>query len=855
MLMSGIAAANPANQSALEKHFGDLFTGQLQKCSLCHVSDHGQGAGSLDEFPHNPFGDAIRAAGDRLIDEGAEDSIPDRMKLIAAEDADKDGVTNLVEILLGSMPGLADDVPDSKTLAKQSDLLAKYDARLNRYPWRPFRQVVRPSVPTERGVPEGSGDWGHNPIDAFVAAKHLEQGLQPMGEASAEQLIRRVYLDLIGLSPSADEIREFVAAYSHDKIAYDRLVDRLLEHPAYGERWGRHWMDVWRYSDWAGYKQALRDSQRHIWHWRDWIVESLNDDKGYDRMVMQMLAADEMQVAESELRATGYLARNYFANRDQWMDNVVKHTSQAFLGITLGCAKCHDHMDDPFEQTEYYAMRAVFEPYQVRTDRVPGELDIANDGIPRVYDQTLSAKTFVFNRGDERFPIKDEPVAPAAPETLGGRLAVSPVTLTRDATRPASRPFVIRDLLAVAENKIQASRGDQQRFAAEKALEALQAELDLEQRVDAGLAKSSEQWKEAAKTILVLQREAEKAAAEWALQQAQTKLSSADAVLKKAESQKQAAAIKKAKTAQAAATKAAQAAQARLDKAVEESNQEVTTKFSARPQTVYPEQSSGRRLALARWIVAPENPLAARVAMNHIWLRHFGRAIVPTVNDFGLGGRPPTHPALLDWLAAELMDSDWSMKRMHRLIVTSATYRLSSSSDQANQSIDPDNESYWRGPNRRMEGEIVRDNLLHLAGRMDRSMGGPDIDHNLAQQSPRRSIYLRHAHEKLVEFVQIFDGPAVSECYSRETSIQPHQALALANSKLSVDAADAIVKQLSADDLNNDAFIQRSFLKILGRTPTSDELAACSEFLDQGQQPRKNLILVLLNHNDFVTIR
>jgi hypothetical protein len=216
----------------------------------------------------------------------------------------------------------------------------------------------------------------------------------------------------------------------------------------------------------------------------------------------------------------------------------------------------------------------------------------------------------------------------------------------------------------------------------------------------------------------------------------------------------------------------------------------------------------------------------------------------------------PTHPALLDWLAAELMEQNWSMKAIHRLIVTSATYRMNSSSTMANQAIDPDNHYYWRRNVQRMEGEIVRDNLLHVSGRLDSQLGGPDIDQNLAQQSRRRSIYLRHAHEKLVEFVQIFDGPAVSECYMRETSIQPHQALALANSPLSVDAAAAICNDLKKRFPEDDAaFIRQLFLRILGRTETQKEATMCQSFLSESSRGHMNLALVLLNHNDFVTVR
>ncbi len=848
-MVARVAVANPANQAALQKHFGSLMPEHLRSCALCHVADHAADASSLEEFPHNAFGAAVRIAGERLLEDGKDDAIPNRFQVVANRDADGDGHSNLVEILLGSRPGSQSDIPDQDSLSRQASLIESYQAKINQYAWRPFAVVQRPPVPRSR-------DCGNNPIDAFIQQQRNKLGLAPNSEAKPEQLLRRVYLDLIGLSPTREEINAFVRQYSGDRSVYERVVDRLLQHPGYGERWGRHWMDVWRYSDWAGYKQQLRESQHHIWHWRDWVVESLNEDKGYDQMVLQMLAADEMQLDDAELRATGFLARNYFTNRDQWMDNVVKHTSQAFMGMTVGCAKCHNHMSDPIEQTEYYGLRAVFESYNVRIDRLPGELDTNNNGIPRAYDQTVGAKTYLFERGDERFPVKENPILPAVPKALGGQLDVREVKLSRFASHPDQRPFVIKDLLRAAKQEISNAKHEDEKAAAEKAYQALDAELTLEAQLADGLSPNSAEWKTAARRITALQRDAEKLAADLTLKEAKRKLESATAELEKSESAKNQTAIVKAKRVISTAQKAVSSATQRVKKADDALKSELTTKFNPRKQQTYPDKSSGRRLAFARWLTNRQNPLTARVAVNHIWLRHFGRGIVPTVNDFGAAGREPTHPALLDWLAAEFMDTGWSMKRLHRLIVMSSTYRMASTSHATNRDIDPDNEYYWRGPLRRMEGEIVRDNLLHLAGRLDATMGGPDIDHQQAQSSRRRSIYLRHAHEKLVEFVQIFDGPAVSECYMRETSIQPHQALALANSKLSVNAAQSVVSQLSEFTGTDDcAFVEHLFLQVLSRPPSDEETKLCLHFLSQSTQPRYNLVLVLLNHNDFVSIR
>ena len=221
----------------------------------------------------------------------------------------------------------------------------------------------------------------------------------------------------------------------------------MLASSRYGERWGRHWMDVWRYSDWAGWGKQVRDSQPHIWHWRDWIVESLNRDQPYDRMIVAMLAADEAWPEdENTLRATGYLVRNFkLLSREKWMQDTVDHTAQAFLGVTLGCARCHDHMYDPMLQREYYQVRAIFEPYQVRIDRVPGTLDVARNGLPRAYDAALEAKTLLFTRGDDRSPT-GSPLPPGVPEFLGVSFPeVKPVTLPASAVAPDRRAEVIRD--------------------------------------------------------------------------------------------------------------------------------------------------------------------------------------------------------------------------------------------------------------------------------------------------------------------------------------------------------------------------------------------------------------------------
>jgi hypothetical protein len=907
-------SATPSNKAALDRYYDKFLSAELNRCTTCHLPSANKNPESLEEFPHNPFGDRLHRLGEELKKAGKHKDIPARLALVAKEDSDGDGVPNQVELLLGHNPGDAKDTPSKKELAqtkvKQKDL-ALY---LSSYRWRPLDRVEQPAVPRVKNK-----SWVRTPMDAFVAAEHEKRGLKPRPEAPKQVLLRRVYLDLIGLSPTPEEQEAFEK--DHSKDAYEKVVDRLLEDPRYGERWGRHWMDVWRYSDWAGWSggNQIRDSKPHIWRWRDWIVESLNDDKGYDRMILEMLAADELcPEDENALRATGFLVRNYkMLSREQWLEDTVKHTSQAFLGTTIGCAKCHNHMTEPISQKEYYQIRAIFEPHQVRTDRLPGELDTAKNGLVRAYDVGTNPPTWLYNRGDERNPDTNRLIVASVPKALCGDkldpdLHVTPVTLPRNAAHPDRRDFVIHDTIAASEKALEAARKALEEVQTGKtnAAKFHQQELTLavaEAKHKETLAvlkaealeKGSEGWKQAAKEAVAGQRE---------LAVAEAKLNYHQAQVAKTEAQKQVDAIPKAVAEQPSDTtkgvavakptkakketpdKAAKDLEAAIkktaeaEKALAEKEKELTaapsTAYKPRSTEDYPETSTGRRLAFAKWIANRDNPLTARVAMNHIWLRHFGRGIVPTPADFGRNGAPASNPALLDWLAAEFAAQHWSMKAMHRLILLSSTYRMSSTSDPANAKVDPDNIYLWRMSSRRMEAEVVRDNLLYVSGNLDPSMGGPDIDQNLGLSSKRRSIYLRTAAEKEVEFLKIFDGPSVTECYQRRPTVMPQQALALANSEIALAQARILSKKIaSIAEGNDEIYIQQAFQRILARRPAKEELRLCLDFLSgsktqvssqnglvpvlnktsrpaaEDMKTHENLILVLLNHNDFVTIR
>jgi len=892
-LIAAPASAKPQHLKAMVDYYGPLLPAALQNCSTCHQkSVEGKSPATLEGFPHNAFGARMRRTGEELRAGGRRADIPARLVAIATEDSDGDRARNQVELLLGHRPGDPKDVPTAKELRASAGKHTQLQTYLASYRWRPFEPVRRPAVPEVK-----LKSWVVNPIDAFVQAKREEQGLKPRPAASREILLRRVYLDLTGLSPTPEERRAFLADRS--PYAYEKVVDRLLLSPQYGERWGRHWMDVWRYSDWDGWGEQVRDSQPHIWQWRDWIVDSLNEDKGYDRMVQEMLAADETAPLDANaLRATGFLARNFkLLSREKWMEDTVDHTAQAFLGLTVGCARCHDHMYDPITQKEYYRFRAIFEPHHVRIDKQPGSLDTKKIGLPRAYDQKPEAPTFLYVRGDERQPVKDEPLTPGVPESLGGSLAIAPVPIPLHASQPDKQPHVLATLRADAANQILVAQDlvrscktpAETSFAqlhldrAEASRLALEAVLKVEAIEDAG-GKGNAEWKLAAADTVTLQRR-------LALAEARVKLAEAERTVTTAT----AAAKQKAETALKAASET-------VAKAEATAAAPVGVDYLPRVTVTYPASSTGRRLALARWLTSAENPLTARVAVNHIWLRHFGEGLSANVADLGRNSQPPTHPELLDWLASAFAAPanpgatpdhrrlapdpyafGWSMKRLHRLIVLSNTYRMASTPDAVNLVKDPDNRYLWRMSYRRMDSEIVRDNVFFVAGQLDLARGGPDIDEKQGLKVKRRTLYFRHAPEKQMVFSAVFDGPNVTDCYRRKETVIPQQALALANSELTLVQSRLLARALNTSaGADPRAFVTAAFERILVRAATSDEVTDCVAFLvsqarvlsesvpastakspedastpsrDPALRARENLILVLLNHNDFVTIR
>ncbi len=786
-----------------------------------------------------------------------------------------------------------------------------------------------------------------NPIDLLLGDSQRRQNIDPLPPADARTLIRRLYIDLLGIPPTPEQVAVFVNDRSSH--AYEVLVDHLLSQTEYGERWGRHWMDVWRYSDWYGRRTVpdVMNSYPQIWRWRDWIVRSLNEDKGYDQMIMEMLAADEFCPDNDEnIVATGFLVRNWYKwNYESWMKDNVEHTGKAFLGLTFNCAHCHDHKYDPIRHEDYFRFRAFFEPLELRQDRVVGQSDPGpfkkyvyaesygpiSTGSVRVFDEKLDAKTFMYLGGDARNRVEtQEDFTPGPPIAfLEDGFSVEPVTLPAEAYYPGLKSFVREEELSIAVEQLETAR---KTFEAANATQASASDENgsaeglspVLTRMDRQIAHSGVLIAEARLHSLqcriaaddahyrgmgdaaLLSKLAHQAERRLEYETAHQALFTAERAAIAAEQQvgqssgDQLEAARQELTKQLSLVKTAREAvdSARSGLA---SNEATYTPLSP----VYPTKSTGRRLALARWITHRQNPLTARVAVNHIWMRHFGNALVETAENFGIQGKSPRHPELLDWLAVELMDNHWSMKHIHRLIVTSQTYRRSSSPpmDHTGLQIDPDNETYWRYLPRRMEAEVVRDSVLACSGALDHRMGGPDIDPTDWVVVPRRSLYFTIHGESKMQFVDTFDGPNVCDCYRRTSTVLPQQALAMTNSELLVHCgrrlAERVVQQsripvsheLDPPDttqslsnaITDDHFVQIAFELILNRPPKEAELDASLRFLIQQRellqavppeqlaaegnsnvQPAsteiqrrawENLAISLFSHNDFVTVR
>jgi cytochrome c553 len=725
--------------------------------------------------------------------------------------------------------------------------------------WWAFRSPTRPAAPAVSLAPADEGGKVSNPIDAFVAAKLREKGLRPAPPADRRTLIRRAYFDLHGLPPSPEQVEEFVNDAAPD--AWEKLVDRLLDSPRYGERWGRHWLDVVRYADTGGFETDIYFP--NAWRYRDYVIQSFNDDKPYDRFVREQIAGEELWPDDVELRG-GYeipdeklehlearigtglytvgpvyheAALDGEQLRYEWMTDAVDTTGEAFLGVTLGCARCHDHKFDPLSQRDYHRMMAVFAGSEIGETPVVSKMNVFGfgSGYPRLL-QVEEYKAAV-RRIDEK---------------------------ARNRVVEKIRERFSADVLAAYDKPANERTAEQTELAAR--LELAFTEAGLRENAagkTADVPYTPEENEERERLIHELGKAALGARFEYP---AATVLQHSAVVYPVHMTER-----------------------GDFRRKGEAVTPGVPAVFGGGVQLDAGEPREGafvpqRRKALALWLTAPDHPLTARVMVNRIWQHHFGRGIVATPNDFGRQGEPPTHPELLDWLAVEFMERGWSVKQMHRLILGSEAYRRSSEFVGDNKDIDAENRYLWRMNRRRVEAETLRDFVLAVSGSLNLAMGGRPVVPPLSaeeqlgmwapeqwpvaldpQQHNRRSVYLYVKRSFPYPMFTTFDMPDTSvSCARRDVTTVAPQALALLNSEFMFEQAGLLAGRLRSEKTAGPReWIGRLWMLAVGREPSAVETEkALSLFASQaGADPEKEqvsaltkLCLLALNMNEFLYV-
>ncbi len=673
-----------------------------------------------------------------------------------------------------------------------------------------FRKPVRPPIPEIKNKA-----WVRDPIDAFVLAKLEGKGLAPSPRADKRTLLRRVTLDLTGLPPTPDEIKAFIADNSPD--AYQKVVKRLLASPRYGERWAQHWMDVARFGETNGFE--LDADREQAWRYRDYVVKSLNDDKPYDRFIREQLAGDEMAPDDFEMRtATGFLRagpqhvvagnQDLALNRQEWLTEVMFAVGNGVLGLTVGCARCHDHKFDPIPQADYYRLQAFFaasDNYDFK--RPTKDQEEAYQSAAKAHKKKLK-------------PIQDQIAAIEKPYkdrlTAGKRAKLEPQ---------------YANVLA---------KDEKQRTDEEKRLAK-----DAQRMIDVS-------WDELVAVLTPEDRE-KRAALRRQIHKIE---------LYEPEPLPKALSVADALTPTPTMHLLKGGDPHRLgDEVGPEFPSVLLPKDSPTSPEIRPIQqgefkSTGRRAALAHWLTQPDHPLTARVMMNRLWHYHFGRGIVATPNDLGRNGRQPTHPELLDWLSVEFVARGWSLKRMHETILLSNTYQQSSSVDEAKAKIDPENNLLWRMNRQRLDAETIRDAVLATVGSLTEQEGGPSIRvplepevydtifteaepdnlwpvHPDLRQHTRRSLYLVRKRNVRLPLLVAFDAPdLMSSCGARSVSVHALQALTLMNSELMFQQSRMLAERLFKEANGNErSMIGKLYELALGRKPKLEELKITQAFL------------------------
>jgi len=677
--------------------------------------------------------------------------------------------------------------------------------------WAFLQPVLRPLPPVHNAV------WPAGPIDTWILARLEQSRLAPSPEAERPTLIRRVSLDLIGLPPSPEEVDAFAADRSPD--AYERLVDRLLSSPHYGERWGRHWLDLARYADSNGY---TRDFGRQIWKYREWVTGAINRGQPFDQFTIEQLAGDMLPEAkEEQLVATGF-HRNTLINEEGGTDQEqfrveavvdrVNTTGSVFLGLTVGCARCHSHKYDPLSHVEYYQLFALLNNCDEPAIEVPSRLQIEAGELARREQIRGEIKRLEDELEKQRPELEAKQRAWEATVTPEQRARLpGPVQVAFD------MKFEARD----AANKKMIEDHYRQLEIARQAMPLLQQIFELRE-VEPKIP-----------TTMIL-RERQEPRETF--------------VHKRGDF---------------------------LDPGPKVSG-DVPAVLPPLAKTA--EQAT--RLDFARWLVSDENPLTPRVAMNRDWQKFFGRGLVETEDDFGTQGTPPTHPELLDWLAIEFR-RDWDVKRMHRRIVTSSTYRQSSKSHSDLAAVDPQNKRLGRQARLRLDAEIVRDVALAASGLLTRRLGGPSVFPPQPEgvfdftQDPkpwkaatggdryRRGMYTHFWRSSPYPMLLAFDAPSGNvTCTRRIRSNTPLQSLTLANDQAFFECAQAMAEQVFRDaPPNSPGRARHAFRLCLSREPTAAEseqlvaLAAAEQAVspDSPAAAWTRVCRVLLNLDETIT--
>jgi len=687
-----------------------------------------------------------------------------------------------------------------------------------------FKPVRLPNIPArDTHGTESRSDWARNPIDRFILKSLIEKGLTPASEADRETLIRRATFDLTGLPPTIEEINAFVADDAPD--AYERQIDRLLASPAYGQRWGRHWLDLVRYAESDGFRQdAFRPN---AWRYRDYVVRAFNIDKPYDRFLSEQLAGDELDPDDPELRvAAGYLRQGTYEYnqrdvRGQWADilnDITDVTGEVFLGLSIGCARCHDHKFDPILQKDYYRLQAFFTPLLPRDDltlapaRQCAEYQAKREAWERAATDILRQIDAI-----ER-PYRDKGTVSA--------IAKFPEDIKAILSRPDSeRSLVERQLGALAFRQIT--------YEHEQVPSLLKGEV-------------KRLWDELHKAL--------KSYDAMRPDPPATVLTATD--LGPVSPPTLVPGTRKNEPIEPGFLSLLDPGPARIDSS---------------PAAL---RSTGRRLALARWLSRSDNPLSTRVIVNRVWQYHFGRGLAGTSSDFGRMGEPPSHPELLDWLAVELVAKGWQLKPLHRLIMTSSAYRQTSERNPRDldlgRRIDPENRLLWKRAVARLDAEEIRDAMLAVSGELDPAIAGPSVRASL----PRRTVLTQVVRNARDLFLEAFDAPdGNSTMPRRNTTTAATQALLLINGEWTLARAKAVAARLerlepsSTDDRDR---IVLAYRLVFGRRPEPDEItdglsfverqtsrvapAATRSTLKANHEALVDFCHVLLNSNEFLYV-